>query len=363
MSGPQHADEAIQRILRTLRTQLDLDVAFVSQIGNGRQVVRYVDTDTTGTGVVVGAQDPGTHLGVPVTLSDGTAYGTLCCFSTSVKTKVDDDAALAMRLMSALIANFIDDVEARRHRDEKRRRQLCSITADRDLTMVFQPIVGVPDRQFAGFEALARFPRLAQNPLEVFNDAWALGVGIDLEIKAVRAALGYFRLLSASMFMTVNVSPITLTNPAFYSMIEQSRVSAHRMVIEVTEHAAVSDYDALLTATAQLRCLGVRLAIDDVGMGFSGLNHIVRVQPDIIKLDAGLVRDVDSNVAKQAMVEALVSFAARTSTMVIAEGVETEAELACVAEIGVTHAQGYLIRRPRPLTIGRPLMPEHVGVG
>jgi EAL domain-containing protein (putative c-di-GMP-specific phosphodiesterase class I) len=360
MTLPRHAQETIQRIVRTLRTQLGREVAFLWRDGTRTNLVRQTHTETTG--IDGAAARPGT-FGIPVVSAiDGVVYGALRCMDAPAAPPLDEDAVTALRLMATLIADCMDDVQALRRREDQRRRQLCGITADRDLAMVFQPIVRMPGRQCAGFEALARFPRLAQSPLDVFTDAWALGVGVDLEIKAVRAALGYFRLLPDDVFMTVNVSPITLATSDFFATIEQARSSTHRMVIEVTEHAAVSDYDALLAVGARLRRLGVRVAIDDVGMGFSGLNHIIRVQPDIIKLDAGMVRHVDTSVAKQAMVEALVRFALRTGTTVIAEGVETEDELACVEKIGVTHAQGYLIRRPRPLTIGRPLTPERVRV-
>jgi EAL domain-containing protein (putative c-di-GMP-specific phosphodiesterase class I) len=123
---------------------------------------------------------------------------------------------------------------------------------------------------------------------------------------------------------------------------------AHRVVLEVTEHAPVSDYGRLNGSLGALRARGVRLAIDDAGSGFSSLQHILRLAPDFIKLDMALTRDVDNDLARRALAAALISFAAEIGAVIVAEGIETRAELETLRELGVRFGQGYYLARPEP---------------
>lgn len=120
-------------------------------------------------------------------------------------------------------------------------------------------------------------------------------------------------------------------------------------MLEITEHAHVEDYNCLLQAIEPLRARGVRLAVDDAGAGYSSLQHILQLQPDLIKLDIGLTRSIDLDPARRALASALVSFARETGSHIIAEGVETASELAALRSIGVDKAQGYFLGRPMHL--------------
>jgi EAL domain-containing protein (putative c-di-GMP-specific phosphodiesterase class I) len=122
-----------------------------------------------------------------------------------------------------------------------------------------------------------------------------------------------------------------------------------RIVLEVTEHAAVRDYGRLNAAVGTLRSRGVRLAVDDAGSGFASLQHILRLAPDFIKLDMELTRDVDNDLARRALAAALISFAAEIGATIIAEGIETEAELSTLRDLGVAYGQGFFLARPAEL--------------
>ena len=122
--------------------------------------------------------------------------------------------------------------------------------------------------------------------------------------------------------------------------------TSKNLVIEVTEHAQVDDYPAFAQALSPLRALGVRLAIDDAGAGFASLRHILLLQPSLIKLDLSLVRGLDSSVPQQALALALTTFAHSINAQVVAEGIETEAELQALLSLGVDCGQGYLLGRP-----------------
>jgi EAL domain-containing protein (putative c-di-GMP-specific phosphodiesterase class I) len=123
----------------------------------------------------------------------------------------------------------------------------------------------------------------------------------------------------------------------------------NRLVLEMTEHAVVEDYDALQAALAQLRRFGIRVAVDDAGAGFASLRHILSLVPEFIKLDRSLTSGIDSDLPKRALARGLISFAQEIGTSVIGEGVETASELEALRELGVGFAQGYYLGRPVPL--------------
>lgn len=122
-----------------------------------------------------------------------------------------------------------------------------------------------------------------------------------------------------------------------------------RLILEITEHAQIPEYAALARALAPLRQRGVRLAVDDAGAGYASLRHILRLKPDLIKLDISLVKDIDKDSDKRVLALGLISFALQTKTKILAEGVETEAELLTLRSLGVGLAQGYFLGRPVPL--------------
>ena len=124
---------------------------------------------------------------------------------------------------------------------------------------------------------------------------------------------------------------------------------AQRLVLELTEHAVVQDYASLQVALHPLRQRGVRVAIDDAGAGYASMRHILQVRPDIIKLDMSLTRGIDQDFQRRAMASALIAFARETGSVIVAEGVETEAELAQLKRLGAANAQGFLLGRPKPL--------------
>jgi EAL domain-containing protein (putative c-di-GMP-specific phosphodiesterase class I) len=125
-------------------------------------------------------------------------------------------------------------------------------------------------------------------------------------------------------------------------------------VLEITEHEAVEDYDDLVDALAPLRSLGAKVAIDDAGAGFASLRHTLRIAPDIVKLDMSLTRDIDGDRAKRALAAALVSFASEMGFALVAEGIETAAELTTVRELGVGYGQGFFLAEPGPLAAATP---------
>jgi EAL domain-containing protein (putative c-di-GMP-specific phosphodiesterase class I) len=117
-------------------------------------------------------------------------------------------------------------------------------------------------------------------------------------------------------------------------------------VVELTEHQAVEDYFSLGRSLDELRAHGVRVAIDDVGSGFSSFRHVTRVNPDILKLDRTLVCGIDDDPVRQSLASAIVSFARDVGAVVVSEGIESESELCCLKDLAVGCGQGFHLARP-----------------
>jgi EAL domain-containing protein (putative c-di-GMP-specific phosphodiesterase class I) len=228
-----------------------------------------------------------------------------------------------------------------------------TVLSDCALETVFQPVVALPDGRRVGYEALTRFPTWPQRGTEVFFvEATRLGLGLELESAAVESACRYLDDLDPDTWLSLNISPQHLLSSRMAALLESA--PPDRVVIELTEHASVSDYDALSARLAELRSGGFRIAVDDAGAGFSSLRHILRVQPEFIKLDIGLCRGIATDPARAAMARALVSFAAETGSAVVAEGIENGRDLAALRELGVHLGQGYFLGRPESLRSSMP---------
>jgi EAL domain-containing protein (putative c-di-GMP-specific phosphodiesterase class I) len=249
---------------------------------------------------------------------------------------------------------------------EIHRRAVADILRAEDLMIAFQPIVDLATGEVAGVEALSRFPsRVSVTPDVVFAEAANAGLGPELELLAIRRALEEARVLDASIHVALNVSPCALANPSLLDVIVASGMDPSRIVVEITEHASVTDYSILVRPRQQLRELGIRLAVDDAGSGYASLRHILTLAPDVIKIDRALVTDLNNDRARRALVSAVVTFAKEMgATSVIGEGVETQAELDALRALGVDAAQGYFLGRPTTAATdwvrwGRPLSLLH----
>jgi EAL domain-containing protein (putative c-di-GMP-specific phosphodiesterase class I) len=213
-----------------------------------------------------------------------------------------------------------------------------------DLTLVFQPIVDLAGATIAGYEALSRFPGAA-GPDVWFAAAAEAGVAAELEALAIHKALAVVDALPPDTFLTVNVSPHLLGCAPVRDALA-TRPDLRRVVVELTEHAPVRDLDALRRQCDELRDRGALIALDDAGSGYSGLQQLAALRPQVVKLDRALVSDADTDPVRVALAEMLGEFAGRIDAWLLAEGIETPAELAAFAQLGVPLAQGWLLGRP-----------------
>jgi EAL domain-containing protein (putative c-di-GMP-specific phosphodiesterase class I) len=238
------------------------------------------------------------------------------------------------------------DAEGDRDADDLARRARVEsvLTAD-EVSIALQPLVSLVDGRVEGVEALARFAD-GRGPDQWFGDAQAVGLGRALDSRTFAAALRVLTELPDDVYLSVNAGPDLLIDLDFQRRLTGSGLPLHRLVVEITEHAQVADYGALKDAVAGLREHDVRVAIDDTGAGYASFNHVLQLRPDVIKLDRGLVTDLDRDPARRSLVTALVLLALEIGASVTGEGVETEEQLEALATLGVDQAQGYLLARP-----------------
>jgi diguanylate cyclase (GGDEF)-like protein len=210
---------------------------------------------------------------------------------------------------------------------------------------VFQPVVELATGRAGGFEALTRIDREPQRgPDEWFAQAHRVGLGEELEALAIRAALAVPGRPEGA-FLALNVSPRALLSAPVRAALPHDLTG---VVIELTEHEVFGAEGELEAELAALRARGAQVALDDAGAGYAGLQQMIRIAPDILKLDRALVHGAHADAPRQALLEALIGFASTTGAAICAEGVEDLEDLRALVSLDVTFAQGYGLARPGP---------------
>jgi len=294
------------------------------------------------------------YVSVPVVLSDGTLYGTFCGAGlTSDKDLTKRDKALMDVLARAAAVILEPEVVEQARAAEIEGRLLGVIEAGGPL-VVLQPIVDLATGLRIGAEALSRFPQeWGKAPDVCFEEAHSVGLGPALEILALERAASHLDRVTG--YVAMNVSPGTLLTAECTGLL--SRLPLARILLELSEHDQVHDYDALTAVLAPLRQQGMRLAIDDVGAGFSSLRHIVLTAPDVIKLDRSIVDGVSRDSVLATLVRSLVEFGRGCDARVVAEGIETVEDAETLLALGVDYGQGWHYGRPGPPEALSPYLP------
>jgi EAL domain-containing protein (putative c-di-GMP-specific phosphodiesterase class I) len=383
---PSGASETIRRALKAVRTHLGMQVAYVSRFDNDRTIFREVDApglehlvkagdshslnDVYCRHILAGrlpqlipdtAAEPfamslpitkaariGAHISVPILLPNGQPYGMFCCVGFQANNSLNERDLQTMKAFAEIASFEINrELEAEGHIRDKREK-IERVIAEDQLSMAFQPIWDMDAARIVGFESLARFSaKPYRSPDLWFAEAAEVGMGATLEIEAVRRALAALTVFPETIYLGINASPTTILRPEFAKTL--GCALSERVVIEITEHSSVQDYEAVMEALRPLRARGLRLAIDDAGAGYASLRHILHMKPDFIKLDIELTRNIDLDPARMALASALIAFARDTGCRIIAEGVERQGELETLRSIGVKKVQGFLLGRPTDL--------------
>lgn len=372
--------------LHAVRIHLGMEVAFVAEFSEGRRIFRHVDGCTQHLTLCPGDSSPleesycqrvvdgrlpelimdagklaeavrlpittelpvGAHLSVPIRFSDGTVYGTFCCFSTTPDESLNERDLNTLRLFADFAGRLLENQAKHLRACENKRGRIAAVLASRAYSVVYQPIVHLVENRVVGHEALARFSaEPLRSPDKWFAEAGEVGLQIELEIALIKAALQCFDQLPADGYLSLNVSPATILADVLGEVLEGQPLD--RLMLEVTEHASVPDYGLLAEVLQPLRSRGLRLAVDDAGAGYASFRHILKLKPDVIKLDGSLIQHIDSDDDCRALAAALIRFAEQTGCKIVAECVETQEQLAVLRRLQVNKAQGYLLGRPQPL--------------
>ena len=379
-------DQLLPRALRALRTHLGMDVAFIGQFRDGRRVFRYVDAARRNAAVQMGASDPiedtycqrvvdgrlpeliadtsevtaatalgftrlvpvGAHLCVPIRLYDGTVYGALACTSAMPDRSLGARDLSLMRVFAEMAAEHIEADLRVQQQTHDQMGHVQSVLNGGAISLVYQPVFDLKQAHVIGFEALARFTTTPmRSPDAWFADAAAVGLDVALELKVIEQALTSFGSLPEGVYVGFNVSPNIVLNGQLEHAFQG--MPLERIVLEINEHVSIREYDEITKALRPLRSDGLRISVDDSGAGLDSFRHILNLKPNIVKIPMSLTRNIDTDVARRALAAALIQFASENGSEVVAEGVETAAELKTLRMLGVMRAQGYFLGRPTTL--------------
>ncbi len=383
----QASDHTVIDILQAIRIHLNMEVAFISEFVGDRRILRFIESNWASNPLQVGQGNPldetfcqyivdgslpelmpdvqknpqavkilsnlpltiGAHIGIPIRLADGSLYGTFCCFSRHADPTLNQRDLSLLRVFAELAGKVIG--RERQHQIERHRlhERVRRILKNGDLSLVYQPLFDLNSRQIIGFESLARF---AHQPLQApdvwFKDALECGLGVELESRAITMALRALPCLKSPLYLSINASPQTIMAGSLKKLLSGiSNLS--RLTLEITEHAIVHQYQEITRLLQPYRARGLQVAIDDAGAGYASFRHILNLAPDYIKLDISLMRGIDSDPARRALAAAFIQFSNDTGSELIAEGIETSAELNTLMELGINKAQGFLLGKPMQL--------------
>lgn len=376
------AREEIGDMLEALRARLDMDVAFVSrQIGTthrifthvaargraplmsgdhnpndnslcwlviqGKLPERVVDTshyDVAACLPITEELNVRSHFSVPLRRRDGRVHGSLCCFSYRPRPDVGERDMQVMRSVAAIVSDQIEGRIELEERCEDAGREIVRLIEDDDLAVIHQPIYDLTDWHLVGHECLMRNKANPErSPLELLERARAAGKTMELELHIARKALATLDPAHPERFIAINVSPATLVSEELAALIPEGLEA--RLVIELNQQETAPQ-QAVVKDAIEAWKTRAWVAVNSEGAGFAGLQSLVDLGPDIVKIDREFLAGLSCDSARRALVKALVQFAADTGVTLIAQGVETREDLQALRELGVRFAQGYILGKP-----------------
>jgi EAL domain-containing protein (putative c-di-GMP-specific phosphodiesterase class I) len=269
---------------------------------------------------------------------------------------LSNDPALRFerRVYAALEEAFADSIQERKREQRKVSMQFKEVLRTGAVQAVYQPVVDMVERRAIGFEALTRLttPSFA-GPDQLFKAAYENDSVWKLERLCRERAIRGLKNFRPDQLLFLNMEPDSIYDPALrseeiFTLLGEADLKPSQVVLEITEHSAVQEYEAFRQMLNYFQFHGFRLAVDDVGSGYSGLKSVAELRPNFIKIDMALIRDIHLHPIKQDLTATIVRFSSSSGTTLIAEGVETVEELRCLQRIGVRFAQGFLFARPGP---------------
>ncbi|WP_020572820.1 sensor domain-containing phosphodiesterase [Parafrankia discariae] len=375
-------DPAVADLLGVLRRHLGMDLAWLGRVEGDLLVLQVVNGDAAGFGLAPGStirreaalytqvlahdqpvivpdthRDPrtaaagtvralgiGAYAATPVYDNDNDIYGILGCLAHQPHPQLREREGRFLSLLAAFLSDAVIDL----HRVWETRSRVSRVINDLidagGPQIVFQPVVDLTEGRVVGVEALSRFPGSTDDPEGWYAVASSVGLGTDLELVAIRRALTVLSELPRPVTLAVNASPATITSGLIGLLA--SFPACERLIVEITEHEYFSADPVVMRGVHALRALGVQIAVDDIGTGYAGLEQLIHLRPEIVKLDYLITHGMDHDPARRAVAAAIVDVTAEIGGCVIAEGIENAAELRVAIDVGVDFGQGYLLGAP-----------------
>lgn len=381
IEGCHSPQRSIELLLDLARAFLDLDVLFIGHWHDGSRTMEYVSAadplrgqltsvsqplEETYCQGIVGGQIPcaisdaqteqsvagismthdmhiGAHVGTPLHLPDGSLYGTICGASFRPDATINDRDAAFLGFLTEIIGNDLARVNAEKQREVLLSDALRKMLDSGEPRVVLQPVRELHGGAIMGFEALSRFSDTSAPTDTWFNRAVEIGLDEEFELRAVRTSLELLPGLPDGTYLAINISPGLVSSPRLLEALKA--VDGTRVVLELTEHTPLLHGD-VVEQLIPLREQGVQIAVDDAGSGYSGLQRLLRVQPDIIKIDKSIVQGVADDSARQAMIRALREFGRATEARLVAEGIEDVVDRDALRVLGVRYGQGHALGHP-----------------
>jgi EAL domain-containing protein (putative c-di-GMP-specific phosphodiesterase class I) len=395
-----HAELAAQlsasttRVLRMARQHLGMELAWLSSMSQGTYQWRTFDGDPapfglsegytmgvpetycarvldgrlpsvipdthadsrTATMLITDRLNLGAYVGAPVMSPSAVALGMLCCVSSHAEHSLRAGDAESLAIPAQTLVEPLGVALTREHARQKFRGAAERMLDSGGISIAFQPLVEVETGIVVGAEALARFGAGGYSTEQWFTEAHDAGCGLELETDVVTEILALLPDIPRRLHIALNASADLIASGRLTGLVAE--IGGDRIIVELTEHRQPLDFQILAAQIARLRKLGAQLAMDDTGTGYAGLHQILRLAPDIIKMDRVLIAGIDSDPAKRALAGALAAFCRQTGTALLAEGVETAEELRVLSALGIEYVQGYHLARPAAL----PEFLQHPGV-
>lgn len=269
---------------------------------------------------------------------------------------VDNPLIAKRRLIYSLIEEAKNIAKLQQSRLAIRNKErLQEIIVNENIQTVFQPIVDLRDMSILGYEALSRGPVNTEfeTPIMLFALARETGLLFELDRLCRKKALQNAKTISSDKLVFVNTLPNTIHDPEFRGkylkdFLKDINIRPSNIVFEITEGAAIENYGLFREAVKYYTDLGISVAIDDTGTGYSTLESIIEIRPQYLKFDISMIKNIDKSIIKRELLKALISVSNHIKAKVIAEGIETYEELNALIKLGVHIGQGFIFSRPGP---------------
>lgn len=273
--------------------------------------------------------------------------------SVAIRNPQFGTATQLRRLVEEAREGCLHDAEATRR---AHRQELLETILDNRIYSVYEPIVEVSSRTVFGYEALARGPERSRfhSPAALFSAAQEYGLLFELDCACRESGLRGAVDFPSGTKLFLNILPTTIHDPSFredrlIETLEKRKLRPCDIVFEISEQESIRSFGAFREMRDQYRRLGFQFALDDTGAGYAGLEELVEIEPDYIKIDRSMVSGVDQDPARQDVLAAVLQLAEKMGAQVIGEGLDRLEELEMLGRLGIRFGQGWLFGHPTPL--------------